>query len=715
MVVPAFFKWVTEKYPSIISDCIETKVVKSESNEAEFDNLYLDMNSIINSCARSESRSPKDEGQMMISIFAYIDTIFSIVRPRRLLYMAIDGVGPRAKMNQQRSRRFMASKEAAEKAQEMTRKRSEIQSRGCLVPPETNTNEHFDSNCITPGTPFMQRLSICLNYYIHIRMQTEADWRNIAAILSDASVPGEGKYKIIDYIRRQRAHPCHDPNTRHALCGADADLILLGLTTHEPHFTIIREKCRPNNPRPCDICNQLGHEMKDCTGLDQEENEDYIKNTSSIITEKQSFIFVHLYVLREYLAIDLAMPNLPFPYDLDRAIDDWVFLCFFVDNDFLPRLPSLEFCEKAIDLLTCLYKETVIRSKGWLTGRGFVDLERVQIMLHELGAVEQEMSRKRQQDELNFGQRKRSKKRRRLSGVISEDQPAYFLEGAFAPRSIGAGYDNPISNVLDEIRQSRVQALRFRTESLHGSDNTDQVLSGCKRKTTNQDQEADFIIHEQVRFWEDGFKDRYYENKFGVSGKDPKFRNKVACEYFRGLCWMLQYYYQGCPSWDWYYPYHYAPFVSDFMDILSVQTTFETTTKPCLPLEHLMSVLPAASRTHVPECWAKLMTDSESEIIDLYPQDFFDIDMNGKKCVWQGVALLPFVDQVRLKRAIDPLMESLTPDERSRNVHGVDVIFVVCSSSFSASRASFSGLKLKEEISRRPTVRNQGSATCSKT
>lgn len=45
-----------------------------------------------------------------------------------------------------------------------------------------------------------------------------------------------------------------------------ADLIMLGLATHEPNFTIIREEFKPNKPRPCALCNQLGHEMKDCQG-----------------------------------------------------------------------------------------------------------------------------------------------------------------------------------------------------------------------------------------------------------------------------------------------------------------------------------------------------------------------------------------------------------------------------------------------------------------
>lgn len=54
------------------------------------------------------------------------------------------------------------------------------------------------------------------------------------------------------------AQPDHDPNTQHVLCGADADLIMLGLATHEPNFTIIREEFKPNKPRPCDICGQVG-------------------------------------------------------------------------------------------------------------------------------------------------------------------------------------------------------------------------------------------------------------------------------------------------------------------------------------------------------------------------------------------------------------------------------------------------------------------------
>jgi 5'-3' exoribonuclease 2 len=97
------------------------------------------------------------------------------------------------------------------------------------------------------------------------------------------------------------------------------------------------------------------------------------------LSKEKNFIFLRLPVLREYLAKELAMPNLPFKYDFERAIDDWVcegvwrtntfieqvFMCFFVGNDFLPHLPSLEIRENAIDRLIRLYKEMVYKTNGY--------------------------------------------------------------------------------------------------------------------------------------------------------------------------------------------------------------------------------------------------------------------------------------------------------------------------------------------------------------
>jgi len=134
---------------------------------------------------------------------------------------------------------------------------------------------------------------------------------------------------------------------------------MLGLATHEPNFTIIREEFLPNKPRPCDVCGQYGHSMNDCQGLSDALNE---ASTAEIGKEVQ-FIFVRLCVLREYLKKELYMSGLPFTYDFDRVLDDWVFMCFFVGNDFLPHLPSLEIREGAVDRLITLYKKCVYKTR----------------------------------------------------------------------------------------------------------------------------------------------------------------------------------------------------------------------------------------------------------------------------------------------------------------------------------------------------------------
>ncbi|XP_017883576.1 5'-3' exoribonuclease 2 homolog [Ceratina calcarata] len=694
MGVPAFFRWLSRKYPSVIVECIEQKSITANGvrvpvnsvdpnpNGVEFDNLYLDMNGIIHPCTHPEDKpAPKNEDEMMEAIFECIDRLFRIVRPRKLLYMAIDGVAPRAKMNQQRSRRFRASKETSEKINEIKRIRSELTQKGASLPPEKAKEDHFDSNCITPGTPFMARLSKCLHYYIHERLNNDPGWRNIKVILSDANVPGEGEHKIMDFIRRQRAQPDHDPNTQHVLCGADADLIMLGLATHEPNFTIIREEFKPNKPKPCDICGQLGHEMKECTGSEPNQREE-----ENVFGSECQFIFVRLNVLREYLERELQMPNLPFKYDFERVIDDWVFMCFFVGNDFLPHLPSLEIREGAIDRLVNLYKKTVYKTGGFLTDSGDVNLDRVQMILSELGEVEDEIFKKRQQNELAFKQREKDKKRRLLG--ISNNRPKWIPTGQFAPMRLGERV-KPVENARYEAYQMRVHGRDYHTSS---KGNANEKLESMmrpelsstedrKRKVEEdvvvvpEEEEDDDQAHDEVRLWEDGFKDRYYESKFDVCPDNLVFRNNVALQYVRGLCWVLRYYYQGCASWKWYFPYHYAPFASDFINIGGLSTEFEKGTIPFRPLEQLMGVFPAASSKHVPAPWAKLMSDPKSPIIDFYPEDF-KIDLNGKKFAWQGVALLPFVDERRLFKALAPYYDSLTEAEKKRNVRGDDRLYV---------------------------------------
>jgi 5'-3' exonuclease len=114
--------------------------------------------------------------------------------------------------------------------------------------------------------------------------------------------------------------------------------------------------------------------------------------------EEKPFIFLDVSILREYLAVELDLRTST-PFDLERAIDDWVFLIFFVGNDFLPHLPSLEIREGAIDTLLGIWKKEFDRMGGYVTNHGVVDLEKAQYILTGLADAEDEIFRRRKQRE----------------------------------------------------------------------------------------------------------------------------------------------------------------------------------------------------------------------------------------------------------------------------------------------------------------------------
>jgi 5'-3' exoribonuclease 1 len=90
----------------------------------------------------------------------------------------------------------------------------------------------------------MARLSAQLRYFVNKKISEDADWSGVEVVLSGHDVPGEGEHKIMEYIRLNKAQPGYNSNTRHCLYGLDADLIMLGLLSHDPHFCLLREEVK---------------------------------------------------------------------------------------------------------------------------------------------------------------------------------------------------------------------------------------------------------------------------------------------------------------------------------------------------------------------------------------------------------------------------------------------------------------------------------------
>ena len=666
-------------------------------------------------------------------------------------------------MNQQRSRRFRSAQEAAQKDEDKEEflKMLKSQNNGAVHEDATAMahKKTWDSNAITPGTPFMDILAASLRYWCAYKVNTDPAWEKVKVIISDATVPGEGEHKIMEFIRSQRSSPEHDPNTRHVIYGLDADLIMLGLATHEPHFRVLREDVffQESKARTCHICGQKGHIAEACKGEAKQKDGDFGEKDKALIDKP--FIWLHVSVLREYLEAELYVPQAPFRFDLERALDDWVFMCFFVGNDFLPHLPSLDIRENGIDTLIAIWRDNVPLMGGYVTKDGHVDLERAQFILDGLAKQEDAIFRRRRQTEerrdANAKRRKIEEQNRSNSqndtvqrgrrGSPDYSSPSNGTIGRAKPPSI-APADMPLfipgKGILTKEERAvthnmvvnrgavhkanaanksaaaalKSQLLGARTDSFSsdqteplagdrtdgsGQNDTSQsadlintpVSASKKRKAeliedadagtpgrdspdvSNKPQaDSDEPPPDTVRLWEEGYADRYYEQKFKVDPQDIAFRNKVARAYVEGLAWVLLYYFQGCPSWTWYYPYHYAPFAADFVELDKMNIKFEKGT-PFKPFEQLMGVLPAASNHAIPEAFRSLMSDEDSEIIDFYPSDF-PIDLNGKKFAWQGVALLPFIDEKRLLDAMATRYPLLSTDDVARNAMGKDVLIM---------------------------------------
>lgn len=200
MGIPFYYNTILKKYSNILSS--------SNKYYSVCDRLFFDFNSIIHQTAKSiydkysinnkTQPIPDFENLVFNAIWAKVIFIIEeIVKPKELVFIAIDGLCPMAKMHQQRKRRFM--------------------------------NNSTNSNYITPGTSFMNNLDSFL----------QKQCNNKGWTFSPSNDPGEGEHKIFKYLNENP-----NPNGSDIIYGLDADLILLSLLhidIYNGNITLLRE------------------------------------------------------------------------------------------------------------------------------------------------------------------------------------------------------------------------------------------------------------------------------------------------------------------------------------------------------------------------------------------------------------------------------------------------------------------------------------------
>jgi len=630
--IPKMFRWLTDQYPNI-----NRRLSEGLTEKTVVDNFYLDCNGLIHPATHNNSDEfvVLDETAMFKKIFGYVDRLYKLVQPKKLLYLAVDGTCPRAKINQQRSRRFRSGKEAEQLAATIVAKEGKL--------PE---GKRFDSNCITPGTDFMLKLTLSFQKWIEYKQATDPFWiaNGATVIFSGPDVPGEGEHKVMDYIREYQTSTEYQPNTQHILYGLDADLIMLGLVTHEPKFMLLREK--------------MSVVMAGKRGKG--------KKRDMLEYMRDDFELLELSALRDMFQIQFRkfadFKLLRVPYDVNRIIDDFVFMCMLVGNDFIPHSPHLDIDNGALSLMLSLYIDLLPIWGGYLTDKDAIHPDRLEQFLHATAAYEQE----------HFARR-----------AFEENEPGFALP-TYPQEYYGKYYETadswskfPGSTVLPtmELKRNRQTTLKrhvqFDVDEQENKKHDKKVISRFHKKhPDDNDQQS--------------YRDFYYMEKLNVSTRQE--RRAMARDYLEGLHWVLHYYHKGCPSWEWFFPHLYAPLASDMVNLHEFYNDSTTTSegfcafqfekeKNLPPLAQLLSVLPPQSADLLPKPLAELMLDPNSPLAEYYPRDF-SVDQNGKRMSWEAVVKIPFINSKVLLETMGAVLNDtnvermLTNGEKRRNMEG---------------------------------------------
>jgi 5'-3' exoribonuclease 2 len=344
-----------------------------------------------------------------------------------------------------------------------------------------------------------------------------------------------------------------------------------------------------------------------------------LREANQINKKTQGFNFVSLRIMRDaiYNSFIKTLKNEEefsdenIMIDKERVIADFIFICYLMGNDFLPHLPSLDIYGNAIDTLILKYIEIYYDLREYIIDRN----NNFSINYNFFFKLIRELS-------------------------LIEEQT--LVEST----QIKKRFHKPKSSDPFDIEMAKIENVMFK-------------------------------VKDPVRLGYDGmdeFRERYYKHYFNVLPNEINcFANKMVSHYLRGLKWVSLYYFDTCPSWDYYYPYDYPPFITDIYNYLLnnneknifTNINFQKGT-PLKPYEQLLCVLPKQSSYLLPKCLRKIMLNLNSSVVHLYPTKF-EIDLINKHKYWMGIPQLPQLEIDNVKYIYKKYSNKLNFEENSIN------------------------------------------------
>ncbi len=295
MGIPSYFSYILKKHSTLIKKLTFT-----------VNNLYIDSNSIIYDALRKLKLHDDFEDNLIHAVCLKLDEYIQQTKPDNTVLIAFDGVAPVAKLEQQRNRRYKS--------------RLEKQIFGEIEGVESG----WDSTAITPGTAFMNKLGRKVTEYYHNK---ESKYGLNKIIVSTSDDAGEGEHKIFHYIRKNAEF--HRTTTT-LVYGLDADLIMLSLN----HLPITRKLYL------------------------YRETPEFVKSINVNLQPNETYV---LDIPKLSNAIVLTMNNHRPANTLQERnrLYDYIFLCFFLGNDFMPHFPSINIRTSGIQIMLEAYQKVL--------------------------------------------------------------------------------------------------------------------------------------------------------------------------------------------------------------------------------------------------------------------------------------------------------------------------------------------------------------------